>query len=115
MTTHTARTAYTAGLRALADLLDQHPDIKLPHVEVCALNSNTINAYAAAFTQSGVMFTDTTDDQSRAVIGNVNGLPLRVTYVNRDVMARYDVEVEFVREQAPQIEARYQASLRVTA
>lgn len=31
-TTDDKRAEYTAGLRALADLLDEHPDLPLPHV-----------------------------------------------------------------------------------
>lgn len=101
---------FTAGLRALADLIDANPTLTLPSVNVSALDPKQLDAYVAAFAAAGVTHTDHNDDHARVVTGHLAGLRVPVTKVHPASMERYRLERQLLREQAEVIDQRFQAT-----
>lgn len=104
MSTTNQTAAFTAGLRALADLLDANPDLTLPSVSVCALELDVLDVYAQAFAAAGITYRDSSGDHSREVTGQFDGLWLPVTKVHEESMLRYRAEREFLANHKHEID-----------
>ena len=106
-----ARSAYTAGLRQLADILDAHPEVPLPYEghspEYGRMSFHFLSAenprseMAAARRALGVPMEKTArdDNQYFDLKGNLNGLYFTMTAFRKDVCERVvvatrEVEVE---------------------
>ncbi len=97
---------FADGLRALADLLDDNPHLKLPRINVCAASYADVDEYAAAFTAAGITITDHTDELGRHLTGQLPHLPLDVFKVHEQEMRRYYAERAFIADHRDEIDAR---------
>lgn len=106
-----ARSAYTAGLRQLADILDAHPEVPLPYdgsspdygrITFMFLNADNPRAEMAAARRAlGVRIekSDRSDDKYFDLRGNLAGLYFSMSAFRNDVCERVvtgtrEVEVE---------------------
>jgi hypothetical protein len=121
MTTDTKATAdrraeYTAGLRALADLLDARPDLKLPSdggnqytpITVVVTNSLSQRADLAAWARAIPGEKTKTADESGEYLslrGRLRGLHVKVLALRDEVCERVVLATREVTEEVPDPEA----------
>lgn len=111
MTTTTVTPSISRGLHALGNLLTANPELRPPHIGVCALNPSEVDAWAAALTDDFAWpFTDKTDDFARKLTVGLPGLTFEVTCVHDEPMRRHHAEVKFLAQHQAEIDARLAAA-----
>jgi hypothetical protein len=109
----TDRTAYTAGLRALADLLDQHPEVPLPYdgtstpITIMHLGTNpaTRDAFAATVRAFPGHRSKDADGTYFDVTVDVHGLKVKVTTYRDAVCERVVTGTREVTREVPDPDA----------
>lgn len=93
-----------AGLRRLADLFEQHPDLLASGFLSLTLHpgSDGMDAWAEALRAAEIPFTDRNDEHSRS-ISSESLAGFRAVSVHDEPYRRYLAEQEFVRAHREQI------------
>lgn len=96
---------FAAKLRALADVIETHPELRLPlDVSVSAMSSDDIDRWAVALTHAGHDVTDRNGDHHREVYSNATGF--RICKVHDEPMRRHYAEVKFLADHAAEVDAQ---------
>ena len=92
---------FAAHLRALAAVIENHPDLKLPYDVSIAATDAELDRWAEALRAQGQAVADNTNDHSRCVSSGI----VRVTKVHDEPYRRYLAGQKFLAEHAAEVAA----------
>lgn len=92
--------AFADGLRALADLIDAHPDVKRPYVGLACATTIEYDAWHDATIAAGLTVEDRANRAGTMLSVELPGLTLRISYAYAESMRRYSFEQDLLSANA---------------